>query len=216
MGRGQKTTCKEPELILRNKYSILSDQPNLEKESVLIGDSIVRNQCIHYGTKNLKATKRVECYGWIKIKSTIEIIKGIKFKDITVQWVQVGSNDVYSDLKVKVEDTLWDYSTLINKIKEKSTNGIVEGILPRLRVPNEKNRMAQMIHDKVKILCNSKGVNFAHFWASYIDNRSLYTGNRVHISKKGKEKLGDLINLNLYNLLFKLGNYKSEQIDKIG
>ncbi len=39
--------CREPELKLRNKYSILSDQPNPEKKSVLIGDSIVRNQCTH-------------------------------------------------------------------------------------------------------------------------------------------------------------------------
>ncbi len=46
--------------------------------------------------------------------------------------VQVGSNDVYSDLKVKVEDTLNDYSILIDKIKEKSTNRIVVGILHRL------------------------------------------------------------------------------------
>ncbi len=46
--------------------------------------------------------------------------------------VQAGSNDIYSVLKVKVEDTLRDYSTLIDKIKEKSTNGIVVGILPRL------------------------------------------------------------------------------------
>ncbi len=73
--------------------------------------------------------------------------------------VQVGSNDIYSDLKVKVEDTLRNYITLIDKIKEKCTNGIVVGILPILRVPNEKNRMAQMINDKVKTLCNSKGVS---------------------------------------------------------
>ncbi len=46
--------------------------------------------------------------------------------------VQVGSNDIYSDLKVKVEDTLRDYSTPIYKIKEKSTNRIVVRILPRL------------------------------------------------------------------------------------
>ncbi len=46
--------------------------------------------------------------------------------------MQVGLNDIYSDLKVKVEDTLRDCSTLIDKIKEKSTNGIVVGILPRL------------------------------------------------------------------------------------
>ncbi len=45
---------------------------------------------------------------------------------------------------------LRDYSTLINKIKEKSINGIVVGILVRLRVPNEKNMMTQMINDKVK------------------------------------------------------------------
>ncbi len=75
---GAKPTCREPELKLRNKYSILSDQPNPEKKSVSIGDSIVRNQCTHYGTKNLKATRRVECYGGIKIKSNIKIIKGIK------------------------------------------------------------------------------------------------------------------------------------------
>ncbi len=46
--------------------------------------------------------------------------------------VQVGSNNIYSDLKVKVEDTLRDYSTLTDKIKEKSTNGIVVEILLRL------------------------------------------------------------------------------------
>ncbi len=86
--------------------------------------------------------------------------------------VQVGSNNIYSDSKVKVEDTLRDYSTLIDKIKEKSTNGIVAGILPRLRVPNEKNRMVQMINDKVKTLCNSKVVKFVNFWTSYIDNGS--------------------------------------------
>ncbi len=142
-GRGQKPTCREPKLKLRNKYSILSDQPNPEKNSVLIGDSIVRNQCTHYGTKNPKATRRVECYGGIKIKNIIEIIKGIKLKDKNSSMiVQVGSNDVYSDLKVEVDDMLRDYSTLIDKIKEKSTNGIIIGILPRLRVPNEKNRMA--------------------------------------------------------------------------
>ncbi len=56
--------------------------------------------------------------------------------------MQVGSNDVSSDLKVKLEDKLRDYSILVDKIKEKSTNGIVVGILYRLRVPNEKNRMA--------------------------------------------------------------------------
>ncbi len=79
--------------------------------------------------------------------------------------MQVGSNDVYSDLKFKVDNTLRDYSTHIDKIKEKSTNGIVVGILPRLQVPNEKNRMAQMINNKVKTLCNSKGVKFVNFWA---------------------------------------------------
>ncbi len=128
--------------------------------------------------------------------------------------VQVGSNDVYSDLKVKVEDTLRDYHTLIDKIKEKRTNGIVVGILPRLRVPNEKNRMAQMINDKVKTLCNSKGVKFANFWTSYIDNESLYNSDGVHLSKKVKEKLGDLINLNLCNLLCMSGNYQSWEIDR--
>ncbi len=29
-----------------------------------------------------------------------------------------------------------------------------------LRVPNEKNRMAQIINEKVKTLCNSKGLKF--------------------------------------------------------
>ncbi len=29
-----------------------------------------------------------------------------------------------------------------------------------LRVPNEKNRMAQIINENVKTLCNSKGLKF--------------------------------------------------------
>ncbi len=75
--------------------------------------TVVRNQCTHNGTKNLKATRRLECYGGIKIKSTIEIIKGIKLKDKNSSMiVQVGSNDIYSDLKVKVENTFKDYSIL--------------------------------------------------------------------------------------------------------
>ncbi len=77
-------------------------------------------------------------------------------------------------MKVKVEDMLRDYSILIDKIKEKSTNGIVVGILPRLRIANEKNRMAQMITDKIKTLCNSKVVKSFNFRASYIDNGSLH------------------------------------------
>ncbi len=88
--------------------------------SGLIGNSIVRNQCTHNGTKNPKATRRVEYYGGIKIKSTIEIINCIKLKDKNSSLiVKVVSNDCYSDLKVKVEDMLRNCSTLIDKIKEK-------------------------------------------------------------------------------------------------
>ncbi len=66
-----------------------------------------------------------------------------------------------------------------------------------LRVPNEKNRMAQIINEKVKTLCNSKGLKFVNFWSSYKDNGNIYNSDGVHLSKKWKEKLGDLINLNL-------------------
>ncbi len=71
-----------------------------------------------------------------------------------------------------------------------------------------------MINDKVKTLCNSNRVKFVNFWTSYIDNGSLYNSDGVHLSKKGKEKLGDLINLNLYNLLCMLGNYQTREIDR--
>ncbi len=100
-------------------------------------------------------------------------------------------------MKVKKEDTLRYYSTLIDKIKEKRTNGIVVGILHRLGVPNEKNRMSQMINDTVKTLWNSKGVKFVNGWPSYIDNGSLYNSDGVHLSKILKKNLGDLINLNM-------------------
>ncbi len=53
-----------------------------------------------------------------------------------------------------------------------------------LRVPNEKNRMAQIINEKVKTLCNRKGLKFVNFWASYKDNGSLYNSDGMHLSKK--------------------------------
>ncbi len=84
--KGQKPTCRKPELKFRNKYSILSDQPNPEKKSVSIGDSIVRNQYTHYGTKNSKTTRRVECYGGIKIKSGIKL-KEKQFND-SISWIK--------------------------------------------------------------------------------------------------------------------------------
>ncbi len=62
-----------------------------------------------------------------------------------------------------------------------------------LRVSNEKNRMAQIINEKVKTLCNRKGVKYVNFWSSYKDNGSLYNSYGVHLSKKGKDKFGDLI-----------------------
>ncbi len=62
----------------------------------------------------------------------------------------------------------------------------------------------------------SKGVKLVNFCASYIDKWSLYTIDGVHLSKKGKEKLGDLINLNLYNSISTSVNYQSGQIEKIG
>ncbi len=34
-----------------------------------------------------------------------------------------------------------------------------------------------------------------------IPEKNKYNSDGMHLSKKGKEKLGDLINLNLYNLL---------------
>ncbi len=79
-GRGQQAAFREPELKLKNKYSILADEPNLEKETVLIGDSIVRNKCIHFGNKKPESKKKGRMLWRNKIKKYHRYNKRHKIK----------------------------------------------------------------------------------------------------------------------------------------
>ena len=80
------------EIVTSNRFSLLADE---EEETVLIGDSMVRNQGEHFGLRN-KRKRKVKSYPGAsvhKIKEEIEKMNTEKKKTTII--VQVSGNDLF-------------------------------------------------------------------------------------------------------------------------
>ena len=181
-----------------NRFTLLATE---EEETFLVGDSMVADQGRCFGKGN-KGKRRVRSFPGANTKKIVEEVRKIEVenKKSTII-VHAGSNDLYlRNGKVgQTEPIVKDLEKIVDSIASKTDNGMVVGIFPRLNVSHYALSKAIGINDRIKVICQRRGVRFLNFWDTFITNRNFFRGDSVHFNEKGKTVFGDLLHTNVFN-----------------
>ena len=103
----------------------------------------------------------------------------------------MGTNDVKT---TSSESLIAKYRQMISTLKEKRTNFIVSGILPRLNAENQFYNKAFSTNDRLKSLCSKENVEFINLWNHFYDERTLFNHDGLHLNPVGSARFGRLLN----------------------
>ena len=188
------------ETAVRNRFSLLTAEE--EEETVLIGDSMVKDQGKHFGLKN-KNKRKVRSYPGASTKKLKEEIGKMKTEKKTTVIIQASGNDLFlrngnagptEPLMMQLEDT-------IRTARNKTNKAIVLGIIPRINVSHYALSKAIGINDRLKSICHRNGVRFVNLWDTFYGNRKLFKRDGIHFSLEGMKIFGNRLNQELYDNL---------------
>ena len=197
-----RKTRQQPknETATRNRFSLLSEQ---EEETLLIGDSMVRDQGEHFGLQN-KRKRKVRSYPGASAKKIDEEVEKVKTEsNRTTLIVQASGNDLFmrDGNAGQTEPLVKQLERTVETVQKKSDKAIVIGILPRLNVSHYALSKAIGINDRLETICKRHKVKFINLWDTFYGNRKMFRKDGIHFSEEGKRTFGNLINLKLYTHL---------------
>ena len=188
------------ETATRNRFSLLSEK---EEETVLIGDSMVKDQSKHFGFRNINKRK-VRSYPGANAKKLEEEVRKMKMENNkTTVIVQASGNDLFlrNGNAGQTEPLITQLEKTIKTVQSKTNKAIVIGILPRLNVSHYALSKAIGINDRLKSICEQNAVRFINLWDTFYGNRKLYKNDGIHFSEEGMRMFGSQLNLELYYTL---------------
>ena len=176
----------------RNAFGPLADLVDQQEDSILVGDSMIRHQLEEFCERAPKQRKRY-CYPGAKIDDIANELKEImeKEKQDSLYIVHVGTNDVKT---TNSEELIAKYKQMISTLKEKRTNLIISGILPRINAENQFYNKAFSTNNRLKSLCSKENVEFINLWDHFYDQKSLYNHDGLHLNPVGSARFGRLLN----------------------
>ena len=183
-----------------NRFTILAEE---EDDTLLIGDSMVRCQSLYFGAKN-RGKRTVVSYpdaGTGKIAGELEKLKTKNRNTIVI--AQTGGNDLFlkSGKAGETEPIMRELEAVANTLAGKTDRGIIVGLLPRLNSGKYALSKAIGINDRLKALCEKKGVQFLNPWDTFITDRGFFKKDGIHFSVKGAKMFGDVLSESVYRLL---------------
>lgn len=186
----------KPKMIMpvmtQNSFGPLVDLVDEPEDSIIVGDSMVRHQLEEFCGRAPKRRKRY-CYPGAKIDDITNALEDIteKEKQDSLYIVHVGTNDVRN---TNSEELLEKYKRMIRTLKEKRTNFIVSGILPRIDAEKQFYNKAFSTNDRLKSLCSKENVEFVNLWNHFYDQRILFNRDGLHLNPVGSARFGRLLN----------------------
>ena len=201
---GRRVATKKPkpqpkvETATKNRFSLLSEK---EEETVLVGDSMVKDQGEHFGLKNQKKRK-VRSYPGATAKKIDEEVGNMKVEnERTTIIVQASGNDLFlrNGTAGQTEPLVKQLEKTVTTVKKKTKSAIVIGILPRLNVSHYALSKAIGINDRLEVICQRNNVRFLNLWDTFYGNRNLFRRDGIHFSEEGRKRFGNMINHSLYS-----------------
>lgn len=198
--RKSKVQHRDVETATWNRFSLLAEE---EEETVLIGDSMVKNQGRHFGLKN-KYKRKVRSYPGANAKELEEVIGKMRVENKkTNVIIQASGNDLFqrNGNAGPTEPLIKQLDKTVKSVKKKTNNAIVIGILPRLDVSHFALSKAIGLNDRLKSLCQQNAVRFIDLWDTFYGKRKLFKKDGIHFNEEGMKAFGNQLNLELYNNL---------------
>ena len=207
--KGKKVTKdnnKDQGITLGNRYAVLKDEADApeevkddadtqEVEAYVIGDSIVREQAHHFAIRN-KKRRKVQSYSGCKAKKVIDEVKALNVKNNNACIIaNAGSNDLYlRDNKIgNTEPLVEDLKSLVNSVAEKTSNGTLIGIMPRIYASYFAMSKAIGINERLSKYCSQKNVEFIDVWETFVNKRQYFRRDGIHLNEAGHKKLGEIL-----------------------
>ena len=206
--------CPKPRKIvpittIQNRFKILSDIDREEKneEVRLVGDSMILGQLKEFCARAPKSRKRfcIRGGGVDDINAAIEEVTK-QAPDNTTYIIYVGTNDV---TQTRSEELLEKYRQLLRNYKNKSTNIIVSGILPRMSAGSQFYNQATSINSHIVNLCTEEEISFINLWDNFYYDESLFRDDGVHLNGVGAARFGRLLNSALLDFRTKNKEHKT-------
>ena len=175
---------------IRNRFAVLS-----QEETLLIGDSIVREQKDSFANMN-RQKRKVKSFPGCKTKKVVEEVRKLELKSKNSTVItHVGSNDLFlrGNKTGNSEQIVEDLKSLVDITAEKSNNGIIVGMLPRWYESHYALSKAIGINDRIKKYCTQKKVEFLDLRDTYKGKWQYFNEDGIHLSKLGHKKLGEIL-----------------------
>ncbi|MEL7079453.1 MAG: hypothetical protein AAGM46_26485 [Cyanobacteria bacterium J06582_2] len=197
--KAKKVEAQNPQPTpVTNRFALLA-----QEETVLIGDSIIRDQANHFANNNKRARK-VKSLSGCKTKQIVKEVENLKISNRDSCIIaNVGSNDLFlKGNKIgNTEPLIKELESLVDKIKGKTDKGMLVGILPRLNVNYFALSKAIGINNRIKDYCNKKKVKFIDPWNNFMGKSWHFKKDGIHLNTTGSKRLGDILNSGCLELL---------------
>ena len=177
-------------MTLYNHFEVLCDYVNLNEDTRLIGDSLIRNMLDEFCSRAPRRRRR-HCIPGGTLDDVTAACDDISrdTNENTLFLIHVGTNDVQ---RTRSEALLEKYRKLIRKYKEKSHNVIISGILPRINADRLFYNKAFSTNARLVNLCREEGVRFINLWNDFHNQEILFSNDGLHLNDIGSARLGRL------------------------
>ena len=173
-----------------NRFEVLCDYVNVNEDSRLIGDSIIREQLDEFCSRAPRRRRR-HCIPGGTLDDVTAVCDDISqdVSENTLFLLHAGTNDIQ---RTRSEALLEKYRKMIRKYKEKSNNVIISGILPRINANRLFYNKAFSTNARLDNLCREEGVQFINLWNDFYNRDILFKDDGLHLNEIGSARLGRL------------------------
>ena len=140
--------------------------------------------------------RKVKSFSGYKTKKIVEEIRKIELqKQNGCIIAHAGSNDLFlqSNKVGNSEPLVKDLKCMVDTIAEKTTRGIVVGMLPRSCVSYHALSKAIGINERIKEHCFKRKVSFMDLWNEFTGKRQLFRKDGIHLNEAGQRRFGELL-----------------------
>ncbi|XP_076060724.1 uncharacterized protein LOC143036816 [Oratosquilla oratoria] len=170
------------------RFALLEDEVAENQEFLVVGDSMVRGYDDILQRKTKRRCKLV-CQLGHGIADCTQSIREQRQMN-TIMNVHTGSNDVG---RVRSEELFRNYKVLLKEMKERRSRHVVCGILPRIYAGLCWNSRALGINERMSRSCMQVGYHFLDPWYIFSRRHDLYASDGIHLTRRGKDVLTNLI-----------------------
>lgn len=191
-GAKRKSVTPIAPVSTKNSFGPLVDLVEEPEDSIIIGDSLIRNQLEEFCGRAPKCRKRY-CFPGAKIDDITTALEEISSseKEDSIYIVHVGTNDIKM---TNSEELLEKYKRMIYELKSRRSKFMVSGILPRIGAESQFYSKAFSTNSRLKSLCTHENVEFVDLWNHFYDQGMLFNRDGLHLNPVGSARFGRLLN----------------------